>query len=233
MEANDRLNPSARDKAAPERRCILTGAVAARAGLIRLAMGPDGRIAPDLGEKLPGRGAWISPDAGLLADVAARGRLAGAIARALKQPVVVPDDLAARITLGLERRLAARLGLENRAGHLVPGHDRIGETLLRGRGALLLHAADARPDGKGKLDSKAKAMDVPSMTLPFGRDQLSAALGRDNVVHLAVVDAAAASRITADLSRWQAFAQPPSGPATQIDDMKAASAVAVAGHEGQ
>jgi predicted RNA-binding protein YlxR (DUF448 family) len=232
MEANDRLNPSARAKPAPaesERRCILTGAPAARAGLIRLAIGPDGQVAPDLGEKLPGRGAWMRPDAQLLADLAGRGRLAGAIARALKRPVTVPDDLASRIITGLEQRLADRLGLANRAGHLVPGHDRIAEALVRGRVALLLHAADARPDGMAKLDGKARALDVPRAQLPFGRDRLSAAMGRDNVVHLAVVDAGCAARITADLERWQAFA----GQTAQLDDEPAATGVAVGGHEGQ
>ena len=46
----------------PERRCIATGAVQPRAGLIRFVVSPDGMIVPDLGGKLPGRGIWVAAD---------------------------------------------------------------------------------------------------------------------------------------------------------------------------
>ena len=42
---------------APERKCILTGAHDARDNLIRLAIGPDGQVAPDVRARAPGRGA--------------------------------------------------------------------------------------------------------------------------------------------------------------------------------
>ena len=45
-----------------ERRCILTGEHGPRAGLIRLALGPDGIVAPDVRARAPGRGAWIAVD---------------------------------------------------------------------------------------------------------------------------------------------------------------------------
>ena len=44
---------------APYRKCILTGESLPQEQLMRLAMGPDGQIAPDVRAKAPGRGAWI------------------------------------------------------------------------------------------------------------------------------------------------------------------------------
>ena len=47
----------------PERTCILTRDHAPRADLIRLALGPDGQVAPDVRAKAPGRhhpGAWLT-----------------------------------------------------------------------------------------------------------------------------------------------------------------------------
>ena len=43
----------------PERSCILTRRTAPREELIRLALGPDGQVAPDVRARAPGRGAWI------------------------------------------------------------------------------------------------------------------------------------------------------------------------------
>jgi len=51
-----------KDRETPERRCIVTGEVQPKAGLIRFVAGPDGEVVPDLAEKLPGRGFWVVAD---------------------------------------------------------------------------------------------------------------------------------------------------------------------------
>ena len=43
----------------PERTCILTRVTRTKDELIRLALGPDGQVAPDVRARAPGRGAWI------------------------------------------------------------------------------------------------------------------------------------------------------------------------------
>ena len=191
----------------PERKCILSGEHGPRAGLIRLALAPDGTVLPDLGAKAPGRGAWVSPDRALIETAVAKGRLRGALARAFKgAPIDVPADLADRIAEGLKRRTLERLGLEMRAGHLILGSDRILDRIRAGRVELLLHAADAAPDGRGKLDQKLRVSEVgEAIVLPVGRAELSVALGRENVVHAALCDRAAATRVAAAVSRWRAF----------------------------
>jgi uncharacterized protein len=221
METNDRLTPAspaqARDSAKGEtqRRCLLTGDSAPRTGLIRLALGPDGQVAADWSERLPGRGAWITANRALFDSVAAKGRLRGALARAFKaNAFTLPDDLADRIAAGLEQRLLNRLGLEKRAGTLILGGDRVREALARGKVFAVLHAGDARPDGSDRIDGMARAVgeslgeDIPHRRVPLGREALSAALGRDNVVHMALLDQGAASRVLADLDRLTGFCGP-------------------------
>ncbi len=217
------------DDTGPERRCILTGISHPRAALIRLALGPDGQVAADLGAKLPGRGAWITADRPLLEKAMAKGKFRGALARAFKTSALgIADDLPDQIAAGLERRALDRLGLENRAGHLIWGHERIGEALLKGRIRLLLHALDAAADGTGKLEAKRRGAspDTVSMTLPVPRAQLSLALGRENVVHAAIANAASAGRVIEALERWQAFSGPAiSGQNVQKDDTNEQNAV--------
>lgn len=192
----------------PERKCILSGVHASRAALIRLALGPDGQVWPDLAARLPGRGAWIAPDRRLLEQAMAKGRLKGALARAFKEPAIVPDDLPGRLAAGLEKRAMDRLGLEHRAGHLIYGSEKISEWARAGRLFLLLHAADAAPDGSSKLDQAWRSgggeMD-DVIHLPAGREALSRAVGRENVVHSGVNNGKAAARIAQELGRWAAF----------------------------
>lgn len=199
----------ASETAAPERRCILTGAHGERDALIRLVLGPDGAVWPDLGAKLPGRGAWVVPDRALLETAIAKGKLKGALARAFKGPATVPADLAERIATSLERRALDRLGLEHRAGHLLFGSDKLSEWARSGRLHLLLHASDAADDGRAKLDQAYRigGGDMADVVrVPAGRDALSRALGRENMVHSGVTDGKAAARIATEVARWAAFA---------------------------
>ncbi len=210
MEPDEHLTPEPTVAAAegPERRCILTQAHGPRASLIRLAIGPEDQVAADLGNKFPGRGAWIVAHRGVLEAAMAKGKLKGALARAFKSnSLKLPDNLAEQISIGLERRAMDRLGLENRAGHLIWGHERIGEALLKGRVRLLVHAADAAPDGTSKLEARRRGAspDTHSLVLPVGREQLSLALGRENVVHAAIANAASAARVIEALERWAAW----------------------------
>jgi predicted RNA-binding protein YlxR (DUF448 family) len=204
-------------KAAPERRCILSGEHGPREALIRLAISPpdkDGtcEVLPDPHAKAPGRGAWIGVSRAELEAAIAKGKLRAALARAFKGATLrVPDDLPQRVQSGLTRVLLDRLGLELRAGHLILGSDRIAETARAGAVDLLLHASDARADGSAKLDQawrvgrEAEGSGETGVTLPLDRAALSVALGRDNVVHMALADPAAAARVSLALTRLMHF----------------------------
>ena len=192
----------------PERRCILTGAHDARDNLIRLALGPDGSIAPDVRARAPGRGAWIGVDRAALEAAQAKGKLKAALGRAFKTgDIMIPADLGERIEAALRQSALDRLGLEARAGTLLTGSDKIEVAARRGGVHLLLHAADAGQDGNGKLDQALRVGEsgAEALVLPAERTILSLALGRQNVVHIALIDRAAAARVRHALDRWRAF----------------------------
>lgn len=194
----------------PERTCILSREAAPRASLIRLALGPDGAVAPDVRAKAPGRGAWIGVDRATLEAAQAKGKLKAALARAFKTgPVTIPDDLGARIEAALRQAVLDRLGLEARSGNLVTGGEKIEVALRRGEVRLLVHASDAGADGRGKLDQALRVgtdgKERQGLVFPADRTILSLALGRQNVVHVAILNSAAAARVRDLLSRWGAF----------------------------
>lgn len=195
-----------------ERSCILSRRTAPRDELIRLALGPDGQVAPDVRARAPGRGAWIGVDRATLEAAQAKGKLKGALARAFKtDALTISADLGERIEAALQQNALDRLGLEARAGNLVTGSDRIGTAARRGEVALLIHAGDAGEDGNRKLDQALRVgadeegSGRAGLVFPLGRTILSLALGRENVVHIAIVDRAAAARVTHAIDRWRAF----------------------------
>jgi predicted RNA-binding protein YlxR (DUF448 family) len=208
---NDRLgsdNPSGD----PVRRCVLTGEHDAREALIRLAISPEGEVLPDVLARAPGRGAWLAVDRAALDKALASGKLRGALARAFKgAQLTIPADLGERIEAALARALTERLGLELRAGKLLLGSERIEQAARNGLVAWLGHARDAGEDGNRRLDQAwrvgrdAEGSGLGGTVLPLDRATLSVALGRDNVVHLALTDSAAARRLAALLGRLTRF----------------------------
>ena len=215
----------------PERKCTLSGEHAARDDLIRLALGPDGQVAPDVRARAPGRGAWLGVDRAAVDAANARGKLRGALARAFKTNALdVPPDLGARIEAALRQAVLDRLGLEARASNLILGAEKIEVAARRGQVALLLHAADASAEGRRKLDqawrvgTEQEGSGAQGLVFPEGRTILSLALGRENVVHAAIIDRAAAARVLHALERWRAFIGREDGLSAATAELPGASA---------
>lgn len=208
----DARPPRVRGKHVPERRCVLTGERAPAEQLVRLALGPDGDVLPDVLAKAPGRGAWIAVDRAALETAVAKGKLKGALARAFKtSEISIPADLGERVAVAMQRVTLDRLGLESRGGYLITGNERIETAARGGQVALLLHASDAALDGRRKLGqawrigSDQEGSGVEGTILPVDRVALSVALGRENAVHMALIEPRAAARVLALLGRWQFY----------------------------
>src|SRR5258708_34019375 len=74
--------------AGPERFCAATRTVKPIGDMIRFVVGPDG-VVPDLKQKLPGRGIWITASRATLADAIGTK----AFARGFRRDVKVANDL--------------------------------------------------------------------------------------------------------------------------------------------
>jgi predicted RNA-binding protein YlxR (DUF448 family) len=196
----------------PERRCIISGERGSKAGLTRLALSPEGLVAPDVRARAPGRGAWIGVDRAAFDAALQKGKLKGALVRAFRtSAITVPDDLGAQIEANLQRAVLDRIGIESRSGAVLLGGEKIEQAARTGQLAALLHADDAAPDGKRKLDQAwrvgrdLEGSGATGLVLAANRAMLGAALGRDQVVHIGITDKAAATRLLALVERWHNF----------------------------
>lgn len=183
----------AKNEAGPERRCIMSGEVQPKAGLIRLVAGPDGQLAADLAEKLPGRGIWITADRPVIEKAAAKGLFS----RAARAAVSPPEGLADQIETGLARRVVELVSLARKAGIAVAGFEKVKDWLSAGRAQVLLQASDGSDRGKGKL-----------WTPPGGRwfgcltaSELGLSFGRDHVIHGALAPGGLTDKVIRDAGR--------------------------------
>ena len=184
----------------PLRRCIVTGTVQPKAGMIRFSIAPDGTVVPDLAEALPGRGLWLTAERAVVERAVARN----AFAKAARRTVRVEPGLLGRLEALLERRCLDLIGLARRSGQAVAGFEKVREALRAGRfgrGAapgLLLAARDGAADGRAKL--RALAGELPLLE-EFEAGALGAALGRDNAVHALLARGALTDRLKAEAGR--------------------------------
>ncbi|MGA9412636.1 MAG: DUF448 domain-containing protein, partial [Roseobacter sp.] len=60
----------------PDRKCIASGEVHPKYGLIRFVVGPEGQVVPDILGKLPGRGIYVAADRAAIDKAASKGLFA-------------------------------------------------------------------------------------------------------------------------------------------------------------
>lgn len=192
----------------PQRRCLVTREVKGRDQMVRFVLDPTGQVVPDVDGRLPGRGMWLSAERNVL------NRAVGAnvFARAARTPARVEANLAEQVERLLVGRALDCLGLARRAGQVAVGFEQVRAYLRQAAAAVLVAAADGAQDGRGKL--RRLAPDLPVITA-FSKAELSAALGREGVVHVAVAPGRLAERLLCDTRRLAGFRasvlEPPCG----------------------
>jgi predicted RNA-binding protein YlxR (DUF448 family) len=200
----DDADPPDSDDDAPEsgplRRCAVTRARLAKERMIRFVIGPDRAVVPDLAERLPGRGIWLSA----ALDVVETARRRGAFAKAARGPVTVPPDLLEMLQAALVRRISEALGLARRAGQAVAGFEKAREWLRDGRAGLVVQAADGSAEERVRFLSGARRS--VAVHAPLSAAALGAVFGRDRAVHVVLAPGALAERIGRDCTRLAGLA---------------------------
>ncbi|MGB0851785.1 MAG: RNA-binding protein [Pikeienuella sp.] len=196
-----RVRDHGEDHDGPERRCIASGESGPTYGKVRFVLDPDGQLVPDVAERLPGRGVWLSADRASV-EKAVKKRL---FSRGFKQPVEVAASLVDDLEVLLLRRAVDAVSMCRKAGVALNGFEKVRARLRADPpvGALLA-ASDGAADGRGKLVPLAgEARIVAVLTA----DELGMAFGRDSVVHASLDVGGATDRALRELDRLDALRQ--------------------------
>ncbi len=192
----------------PERRCIATGEVQPKRGLIRFGVSPDGQIVPDVLEKLPGRGIWVAAERDAL-TTAVEKKL---FARAAKQSVTVPETLVEDVEALLAKRLIDGISMARKAGKAVAGYEKVKDWLGRDEARILFQATDGSERGKSKLHPPGGR---GSFFEVLTASELGLSFGRERVIHAALGFGGLTERIREDAIRLSGVRELDGGSATE------------------
>jgi uncharacterized protein len=182
----------------PERLCVVTRSVRPVSDLLRFVVGPDGEAVPDIKNRLPGRGVWVTATHDVLEEAVKRR----VFARSFKRDIRLPADLGARTEQLLQQAALDALSIAGKSGLVATGYARTAAALERGEAIALLHAAGASSEGVRKLSAASNRQSgiAPAVIDFLTSAQLDLALGRPNVVHAALLAGPASDTF---LSRWR------------------------------
>jgi predicted RNA-binding protein YlxR (DUF448 family) len=203
------LTSGGRDKQRgdPERRCIATGEVQPKRGLIRFAVSPDAVVVPDILEKLPGRGIWVAAERSALETAVKKGLFS----RGAKQAVTVPETLVADVEALLARRVIDGISMARKAGIAVAGFEKVKDWLGRDEVRILFQASDGSERGKSKLyppGGRGSFFEVLTAS------ELGLSFGRERVIHAALGFGGLTERIREDAIRLSGVRELDGGGAT-------------------
>lgn len=180
-------------KTAPDRKCVVTGDVQPKNGLVRFVAGPDGQVFPDVMGKLPGRGVYVTADRAVMAKAVAKK----AFARGLKQQVTVPDGLIDDVERQLVRRVIDLISLARKSGAAIAGYEKVKTWLDKEEARVLIQANDGSERGKSKLSTPHRGSYIGWLTA----DELGMAFGRQTVIHAALGSGGLSKRVVDEAQR--------------------------------
>lgn len=159
--------------------CIVTGNELPYTQMIRFVIDPENNIVPDLTEKLPGKAFWMTATR----DVLKKAIWRNSFTTAAREAVNVPQNLSEMLQIGLLKQSLETMGLARKAGLVTQGFAKVEEVLQAAKAQIYIVSSDAKENGREKLEKLTKGAQIVDI---WTSSQLSAALGEDNAVHVAL-----------------------------------------------
>tara|TARA_A100001015_G_scaffold298340_1_gene380944 strand:+ start:1643 stop:2239 length:597 start_codon:yes stop_codon:yes gene_type:complete len=190
MSRAGKLKPSCRQ----HRKCAITGSLIKRKFLLRFVVSPDGSILPDLNQKLPGRGVWLTLDRAIIQ----KAIIKDVFSKTLRKKVLIPENLLANTIVLVKKYIVQKISLARKAGFAICGFDKVNSALKLGNVAILIQAIDGSHKEKNRLQKKIFHYDKTECLQSF---ELGMAFGRDNVIHAAILNGRFVENIKYDITR--------------------------------
>jgi predicted RNA-binding protein YlxR (DUF448 family) len=191
----------------PNRTCVATRQVLPIERLLRFVVDPEGRLAPDIRARLPGRGVWVACERAAVENAIRRK----SFARSLKQNAEVPEGLADMVEALLAADARQSLAMANKAGLVVSGFAKAEGLVAKGKAVALVWASDGGEDGRRKMTQVIRrnrdgGEGIPLLS-PFPGHEMDLALGRENAIHAALMAGPAADAFLNRCRRLDQFRQ--------------------------
>jgi len=167
--------------------------------LVRLVLSPEGELFVDYRAKIPGRGAWVSPERKILETLESKPKI---LRSAFRQHVSV-DGILDKVRSANRRALGDALSIAARAGALVGGGKRVREAIASKNCVAILFASDASPRLRVDLAERDNA--VFSIDMEHDCSTLGAKIGKGPRSAVAVMSSKPGKHLKRELQRHAAL----------------------------
>ena len=180
------------------RKCILSGEISDKAGLLRFTLTPDNQVIPDFKKKLPGKGMYVKNSKQALSTAVAKNLFS----KAAKRPVKVDAGLVELTENLLRKKGLDTISLARKAGVLLTGMEKVLEAIKKDKVAFVLEAKGAGDDGHKRILGAAKNLEIFNL---YDVEELDKALDKVNTVHIAFLKSEMAKTVYNEFSRFAGF----------------------------
>tara|TARA_Y100001960_G_scaffold328044_1_gene415851 strand:- start:935 stop:1456 length:522 start_codon:yes stop_codon:yes gene_type:complete len=162
--------------------------------MVRFVMDAENRPVPDLNERLPGRGLWLTADYRLINKASVKNLFA----KKTRKHVHIDYDIPELLVKLMVRRCIHNLGLAKRAGHVLIGFDELKRALAQYKEGYVFSARDGGFSNRKKLFLLAKNIPIlDSLTAT----EIGTAFGRNRVVHAFISSGGIGDSLFRDMGR--------------------------------
>lgn len=190
--------------------------------MLRFVVAPHGKITPDLKRVLPGRGAYIFAKKSFIKQAVTNNLLirhfktrqlkckAPHSTAGIAADITIESDIDERIEQLLLQQALASLALGRKAGAVTSGSLACDKAIRSNQVALIIHRIDAAKDGINKISQAIHAsklgqeIEIKQISI-FTPDQLTAAFGDRNAVHIAILNKPAAKNILTNIDKLHIY----------------------------
>jgi predicted RNA-binding protein YlxR (DUF448 family) len=179
-------------RSSPLRRCIITGVSMEKEKMLRFICDELGVIWPDVAMKMPGRGAWVVADP-VLVEAACRRK---SFSRVFRRHITSDETtILASILLSLQQHVLSLIGMAKKASLVVVGMHNITSVSFNNI-KCVFQAIGAKNTVKGWSGPVYQLFDL---------EILSAAVGVETAMYMAIKNAPLADRIVTETERLSLF----------------------------
>tara|TARA_B100001142_G_scaffold49672_1_gene46919 strand:- start:1668 stop:2261 length:594 start_codon:yes stop_codon:yes gene_type:complete len=180
-----------------ERTCLVCQVSGPKENLIRFVVSPDKIVVPDIMDKLPGRGYYVTSHRKYIEQAMKDNVFSQRVGRMVKYPSNLIDEIERQ----LAKRLVDLISISRKAGKAVTGFEKVKGWLADGRAIVLLQASDGSERGKGKLRTPEGGRFFGCLTAK----ELGLAFGRGHAIHSAIASGGLSERVVSEAARLSGF----------------------------
>ena len=183
------------------RRCIVTGFRANKKDLMRFVVSPENDLVPDLKNKLPGRGIWVTANKFALEKAIVKN----IFSKVAKEKISIRPDLVTSIENQLRKQILANVSLAKKAGMAIFGFEKVRLELIKNTNWLLIQAFDGSSRELDRLSGRVKKENIVTC---LSGSELGSVFGRNSVIHCVILNSGFIQKIIFEANRLNNLKNP-------------------------